>query len=298
MTAVTHVLSVPLEPRDPRAAERLRAALEAMCAKDSTLGMEAGPLGEIVVKGINETQLEWVVLHLEREPGLAFTVGAPEVHYRETIMRPVDWCYTHKQLDPAHYAKLRIQLAPLERGAGIEIEIRCPHDELPPHIPLADLQHAIDSGIHAACRAGVVAGFPLTDLQALILDAAWHDTDSTAAAFEIAARLCLREALPKARPWLLEPIMLVIALTPEEFMGDVIGDLNARRGQVHGMENHGTVCAITALVPLANLSSYESALRSTTRGRGTCTIAFDHYEQAPPNGAGNDKFPMAAALRA
>lgn len=298
MTTLTHVLSVPLEPRDARAAERLRGALAAMCARDPTLGMEDGPLGEIVVKGISEAQLEWVVLHLEREPGFSFAVGAPEVRYRETIRRPVDWSYTHKQNDPWQYAKLRIQLSPLERGAGIEIEIRCPHDELPPHIPLPQFQDAIDAGIHAACKAGAIAGFQTTDLQALILDAAWHHTDSTAAAFEIAARLCLREALPKAQPWLLEPVMLVVALTPEDFMGEVIGDLNARRGAVQGMDHHGAACAITAMVPLASLFGYDGALRAITHGRGACTLAFDHYEPAPPNGNGGDDFPMAAAVRA
>lgn len=297
MTALTHVLSVPLEPRDARAAERLRAALAAMCARDPTLGMESGPLGEIVVKGISESQLEWVVLHLEREPGLSFAVGAPEVQYRETIRRPVDWSYTHKLNDPWQYAKLRIQLAPLERGAGIEIEIRCPHDELPPHIPLPEFQDAIDAGIHAACRAGAAEGFAVTDLQALILDAAWHREDSTAAAFEIAARLCLREALPKAQPWLLEPVMVVIALAPEEFLAAVIGDINVRRGLVQGVANHGTVCAITAMVPLASLFGFEGALRSSTHGRGVCTIAFDHYEAIPPSGRGEDEFPIAVGVR-
>jgi len=298
MTIVTHVLSVPLEPLDAHAAGRLLEILDIVREQDPTLGVEAGPDREIVLKGISEPHLEWVVEYLQREPDLAFKVGAPEVEYRETITRTVDWTYTHKQLGPAQYAKLRIQVTPLTRGAGIETEIRCPSDEIPPHISLPEFQSAIDAGIHAACQAGVVAGLPTTDLQAIILDAGWHDTDSTPAAFEIAARLGLREALPRARPWLIEPVMVVVALTPEDFLGEVIGDLNRRRGQVQAMATHGAILAVTALVPFANLPGYENDLRSMTRRRGTCTMAFDHYEEVPPRRDGDDDFPMAAAMRA
>jgi elongation factor G len=264
-----------------------------MCAEDSTLAVESGPVGEVVLKGIGEPQLEWVVGHLQRQPDLAFRVGMPEVQYRETITRTVDWTYTHKQDDPSHYAVLRIQLTPLLRGAGIETEIRCPADEIPEHIPLPDFQRAIDSGIHAACRTGIVDGFPLTDLQAVILDAGWHDTDSTAAAFEIAARMGLREALPRARPWLLEPMMLVVALTPEEFLSEVIADIGQRRGKVQGLAMHGTIATITATVPFANLAGYESDLRAMTQRRGAASMAFDHYGEVPPRLDGEDAFPIS-----
>lgn len=297
MSIVTHVLSVPLEPQDGPAADRLHGILETMRANDVTLGVEPGPEGELILKGVSETHLEWVVAHLQREPQLAFKVGAPEVQYRETITRAVDWGYTHKQRGPDQYAKLRIQLAPLTRGAGIETEIRCPSDEIPPHLSLPEFQSAIDAGIHAACRAGVVAGFPLTDLQAVVLDAGWHDADSTAGAFEIAARLGLREALPRARPWLIEPVMVVVALTPEEFLGEVVGDLNRRRGQVQALVTHGAVLAVTALVPFANLPGYENDLRAMTQRRGACTMAFDRYEEVPPRREGDDDLPMAGALR-
>lgn len=293
MSLVTHVLSIALEPRDKRAAEKLRRNLDAMCAEDSTLAVESGPVGEVVLKGIGEPQLEWVVGHLQRQPDLAFRVGMPEVQYRETITRTVDWTYTHKQDDPSHYAVLRIQLTPLLRGAGIETEIRCPADEIPEHIPLPDFQRAIDSGIHAACRTGIVDGFPLTDLQAVILDAGWHDTDSTAAAFEIAARMGLREALPRARPWLLEPMMLVVALTPEEFLSEVIADIGQRRGKVQGLAMHGTIATITATVPFANLAGYESDLRAMTQRRGAASMAFDHYGEVPPRLDGEDAFPIS-----
>ena len=293
MTLVTHVLSIPLEPRDGRAAERLRASLESVCAEDATLAVEEGPGGEVILKGISEPQLEWVIGYLQRQPDLAFQVGMPEVQYRETITRTMDWTYTHKEADPPQYAVLRIQLAPLARGCGIETEIRCPSDEIPANIPLPDFQRAIDRGVHAACKAGVVDGFPLTDLQAVILDAGWHDTDSTAEAFEIAARLGLREALPRARPWLLEPVMVVAALAPEEFLGDVIADFNRRRGKVQNLAMHGGIAAITALVPFANLAGYDNDLRAMTQRRGASTMAFDHYAEVPPRLDGEEQLPMA-----
>lgn len=293
MTIVTHVLSIPLEPRDARAAEQLRAGLDSVCAEDATLAVADGPTGEVILKGISEPQLEWVIGYLQGKPGLAFQVGLPEVQYRETVTRAIDWTYTHKDSDAAQYAVLRIQLAPLMRGAGIETEIRCPSDEIPAHMPLPDFQRAIDMGVHAACKAGVVDGFPLTDLQVVVLDAGWHDTDSTPEAFEIAARLGLREALPRARPWLLEPVMVVAALAPEEFLGDVIADLGRRRGKVQGLAMHGSIAAVTALVPFANLAGYDNDLRTLTQRRGASTMAFDHYAEVPPRLDGEEPLPMA-----
>lgn len=291
MTVVTHVLSIPLEPRDARGATKLRASLDKMCAEDATLGVEAGPVNEIVLKGISEAQLEWVVGHLQRQPDLAFKVGMPEVQYRETVTRTVDWTYTHK--DASQYAVLRIQLVPLARGAGIETEIRCPADEIPEHIPLPDFQRAIDAGVHAACRTGIVDGFPLTDLQAVVLNAGWTEDDSTAESFEIAARLGLREALARARPWLLEPMMVVVALTPEEFVSEVIADFGNRRGKMQGLAMHGSIASVTALVPFANLAGYENDLRVLTQRRGAATMAFDHYGEVPPRLEGEDTQPLA-----
>lgn len=291
MTVVTHVLSIPLEPRDARGATKLRASLDKMCAEDATLGVEAGPVNEIVLKGISEAQLEWVVGHLQRQPDLAFKVGVPEVQYRETVTRTVDWTYTHK--DASQYAVLRIQLVPLVRGAGIETEIRCPADEIPEHIQLPDFQRAIDAGVHAACRTGIVDGFPLTDLQAVVLNAGWTEDESTAESFEIAARLGLREALARARPWLLEPMMVVVALTPEEFVSEVIADFGNRRGKMQGLAMHGSIASVTALVPFANLAGYENDLRVLTQRRGAATMAFDHYGEVPPRLEGEDAQPLA-----
>jgi elongation factor G len=296
MTAITHVLSIPLEPLGPGAAGKLRAMLDAVCAEDATLAVDDGPAGEIILKGISEPQLEWVISYLQNQPGLAFQVGTPEVRYRETITRVTDWTHTHKQSDPPQFAVLRIQLTPLGRGAGIETEINCPSGEIPPHIALPDFQGAIDRGVHAACKAGVVDGFPLTDLQVAILDAGWHDTDSPPEAFEVAARMALREALARARPWLLEPMMVVVALAPEEFLTEVIADFNRRRGKVQSLAVHGSIAAITALVPFANLAGYDNDLRAMTQRRGASTMAFDHYAEVPPRLDGEEELP--AALRA
>jgi elongation factor G len=296
MTVITHVLSIPLEPLGPGAAGKLRAILEAVCAEDATLAVEDAPAGGIILKGISEPQLEWVISYLQGQPGIAFQVGMPEVRYRETITRATDWTYTHKESDPPQFAVLRIRLTPLARGAGIEIEINCPPEEIPDHIPLPDFQGAIDRGVHAACAAGVVDGFPLTDLQVAIVDAGWHDTDSTPEAFEVAARMALREALPRARPWLLEPMMVVVALAPEEFLSDVIADFNRRLGKVQSLAMHGSIAAVTALVPFANLAGYDSDLRALTQRRGASTMAFDHYAEVPPRLDGEE--PLPAALRA
>jgi elongation factor G len=215
----------------------------------------------------------------------------PEVQYRETVTRTVDWTYTHKDAD--QYAVLRIQLVPLARGAGLETEIRCPADEIPEHIALPDFQRAIDAGVHAACRTGIVDGFPLTDLQAVVLNAGWTEDESTAEAFEIAARLGLREALARARPWLLEPMMVVVALTPEEFVSEVIADFGHRRGKMQGLAMHGSIASVTALVPFANLAGYENDLRALTQRRGAATMAFDHYGEVPPRLEGEDAQPLA-----
>jgi elongation factor G len=292
MTVTTHVLSIPLTPRDERAAWHLRARLETVCAEDAALATEDGPGGEIVLKGSGEPQLEWVIGHLQSQADLAFAVGVPEVRYRETITRTVDWTYTHKEEDPPQFAVLRIQLTPLPRGAGVETEIRCPSDEIPPHIPLPEFRRAIEAGIHAACMAGVVEGFPLTDLQAVILDAGWHDTDSTPEAFEAAACLGLREALPRARPWLLEPVMMVAALAPEKFVSEVTADLGRRRGRLQTLAVHGGIAAITALVPFADLAGYDNDLRAMTRRRGASAMAFDHYAEAPSPPDGSESPPI------
>jgi elongation factor G len=161
-----------------------------------------------------------------------------------------------------------------------------------------DFVPGVEKGLATAKETGVIAGFPVMDLKCTLLDGAYHDVDPSIMTFEIAARACFREAIPKARPRVLEPMMKVEVVTPQDYMGDVIGDLNSRRGQVQRMDSRGNAEVINAMVPLANMFGYESTLRSMTQGRAQYSMHFDHYEQLPPNRpGGDDDFPMAAALR-
>jgi elongation factor G len=295
MKPVTHVMSVALVPSDAIAALQLREAVDAMCASDTTLGVEIGPVNEIVLQGVSELHLKLVVDRLNRDEGLAFEVGQPQVHYREAITKTIEWDHIHKRQTSGsgEYARVTIRFEPGVSGSGFQFENKAAEAVPPAFVP------AVERGLAGEQKRGPIAGFPVMDLACALIGGDYHDTDSTAQTFEIAARACLREALPKAGPRLLEPMMLVVVLTPEDHMGDVVGDLNQRRGQVQGMETHDTMRAITAIVPLANLFGYEPTLITMTRGQASYTMAFDHYEQVPPPPpGGDDNFPMAGALRA
>lgn len=289
-----HVLSISLQPRDAIAALELRVALDRMCANDPTLGVEVGPVNEVIVKGTSETHLEVAIDRLKRETGIAFAYANPQIAYRETIRRPAQAEYTHKQQDPGQYARVKLQLVRLPSGAGIEVENRCSTEALPP----AFLTGA-EAGIRNACKAGVIAEFPLADLKIVVIDADWEERDSSAAAFEIAARMCLREALSKGDPAILQPVMKVEVVTPQYCMGDVVGDLNSRHGLIQDMDVSGDGrTTITAMVPFANLFGYEHALRTVAQNKASHKMSFAYYEQVPSSPPGGDgDFPMAGALR-
>ena len=294
MKPVTHVISVPLAPADAIAALELRAAIEEMCATDGTLGVAIGPVNEIILQGVSELQLETVVDRLKRGRGFNFRIGNPQIAYRESITRKIEWDYTHKKQTggTGEYAKVKVRFEPGAPGSGFQFTSKA-GDSIPPaFVP------AVEKGLAHECEKGPVAGFPLIDLACPLIDGDYHEIDSSERTFEIAARACLRHALPKAGPRVLEPMMHITVLTPQEYMGDVIGDLNARRGQVQGMDGRGDMQEITALVPLADLFGYAASLSLMTRGGATHTMTFDHYEQVPPyRGPGDDNFPSAAALR-
>jgi elongation factor G len=295
MKPVTYVISVPIETADATAAAKLRAAIDDMCAADPTLGMTIGPANEIILQGQHELQLDFAVDILRRGKGLDFMCGQPQVAYRESITKKIEWDYTHKRQTrgTGEYAKVKIRFEPGEPGSGFVFE----NDVVGGAVP-KEFIPAVEKGLTNAKETGVIAGFPVIDLKCTLIDGGYHDVDSNVMAFDIAARACFREALPKAGPRLLEPIMKVEVVTPQEYLGDVIGDLNSRHGQVQGMDTSGNAQVISAMVPLANLFGYPSTLRFMTQGRAQCTIHFDHYEQVPPAlGPGDDDFPMAAALR-
>ncbi len=295
MTKVTRVISVDLVPADAIGALKLRAAIDEMRAADPTLEVAIGPVNEIVLQGMSELHLEITVDLLKRNKGLDFTAGGPQVRYIECITKTIVGDYTHKRQSGGRgeYAKVKIRFEPGEPGSGFLFRNEVAGGAVP-----AAFIPAVERGLSMATETGTIVGLPVTDLVCTLIDGGYHDVNSSIMTFEIAAIACFREALPKAGPRVLEPVMKVEVATPEEFMGDVIGDLNSRRGQVQGMDNSSDVQVISALVPLSNLFGYVRTLKSMTRGRATHTMTFSHYEQVPPHRPnGDDDFPMAAALR-
>jgi elongation factor G len=293
---ITRVLSVPLILPDAIAAMELRAAIDELRAEDPLLGVTAGPADEIILQGMSELHLKSAVDRLKREKKLDFKAGAPQVAYRESITKTVEWDYTHKKQTggSGQYAKVKIRFEPGAPGSGFVFESAVIGAAVP-----EQFISAVEKSLNAAKEHGVVAGLPVIDLKCTLIDGGYHDVDSNVMTFDIAARACFREALPKAGPRLLEPMMKVEVVTPQEYMGDVIGDLNSRRGQVQGMDSRGNAQVITAMVPLANMFGYVNTLRFMTQGRAQSTMHFDHYEQVPPNPPpGDDTFPPAVGMRA
>jgi elongation factor G len=295
MAKVIHVLSVTLIPPNVEAALKLRAEIDAMSVRDDTLGMENNLANEIILKGVSELQLDHAVDMLRRGPGFAFEVGQPQVIYIETITTTIEWDYTHEKQSGGSgwYARVKIRFDPGEPGSGFLFA-----SEAGANVPPAFVA-GIERGLAEAGRHGPVVGQPVMDVLCTLVDGDYHEVDSSVRTFEVAASACLREALPKADPRVLEPMMFVVVLTRPKYMGDVIGDLSSRRGQVNGTERLGRFQVIAALVPLTNLFGYDSTLKSMTRGTATYTMEFDHYEQVLPARDGDDDtFPPAIGKRA
>jgi elongation factor G len=229
---------------------------------------------------MGELHLDIKVDILKRTYKVEANIGAPQVAYREKITQRVEHDYTHKKQSggSGQFAALTIVAEPLQAGGGFEFDNQIVGGAIPKeYIP------GVEKGLESVLGAGVLAGFPVVDLKVSLIDGKYHDVDSSALAFEIAARACLREALTKGRSVLLEPIMKVECVTPEDYTGGVIGDLSSRRGQIQGQDMRGNANVITAMVPLANMFGYVNNLRSMSQGRATFTMQFDHYAQVPPN---------------
>ena len=215
---------------------------------------------------------------MKREFKMDANIGAPQVAYRETITRPTTIDYTHKKQTggSGQFARVKIEFEPLQPGEGYQFESKIVGGSVPKeYIP------GVSKGLDSSRDSGVLAGFPVIDFKARLVDGAYHDVDSSVLAFEIAARAAFREAMPKAGPKLLEPMMKVEVVTPDEYMGDIIGDLSSRRGNVTSMDQRGNARVINAMVPLANMFGYINTLRSMSQGRAQFTMQFDHYEQVP-----------------
>jgi len=273
------VIEVAVEPKSKADQEKMGVALNRLAQEDPSFRVSSDQeSGQTIIKGMGELHLEIIVDRMKREFKVEANVGAPQVAYRESITKKIEWDYTHKKQTggSGQYAKVKIRFEPGEPGSGFVFENAVIGGAVPKeYVP------GVEKGLTNAKETGVIAGFPVIDLKCTLIDGDYHDVDSNVMTFDIAARACFREALPKAGPRLLEPMMKVEVVTPQDYMGDVIGDLNSRRGQVQGMDSRGNAQVINAMVPLANMFGYVSTLRSMTQGRAQYTMHFDHYEQVP-----------------
>ena len=275
------VIEVAVEPKTKADQEKMGVALQRLAAEDPSFKVSVDhESGQTVMKGMGELHLEILVDRMQREFKVDATVGAPQVAYRETITKPASIDYTHKKQSggAGQFAKVVLEFEPLEKGQGVVFESKIVGGRVPKeYIP------GVEKGIKSSTETGFLAGFPVIDFKCTLVDGAFHDVDSSVMAFEIASRAAFREAMPKANAVLLEPMMKVEVVTPEEYMGDIIGDLNSRRGQVSGMEQRGVNHVVNSMVPLANMFGYVNNLRSMSQGRASYTMTFDHYEQVPHN---------------
>lgn len=273
------VIEVAVEPKTKADQEKMGLALARLAAEDPSFRVTSDiESGQTIIKGMGELHLDIIVDRMRREFKVEANVGAPQVAYRETITRKAEVDYTHKKQTggAGQFARIKLRFEPLEPGEGYSFVNAIVGGAVPKeYIP------GVEKGLLQASSNGVIAGFPMIDYKVTLYDGAYHDVDSSVLAFEIAARAAFREGVPKADPKLLEPIMKVEVVTPEEYMGDIIGDLNSRRGQVSGMDQRGNARVVEAFVPLAAMFGYVNTLRSMSQGRAQFTMQFDHYEQVP-----------------
>jgi elongation factor G len=273
------VIEIAVEPRTKADQEKMAQALSRLAAEDPSFRVAVDQeTGQTIIKGMGELHLEIIVDRMKREFKVEGNVGPPQVAYRETITREAEVDFTHKKQTggAGQFARVKIRFEPLPAGAGFEFENAVVGGAVPKeYVP------GVQKGVNSGREIGVVAGFPVIDFKATLVDGASHDVDSSVMAFEIAARQAMRDGLAKAGPALLEPIMRVEVVTPEDYMGDIIGDLNSRRGSVTGMDQRGNARVVDAMVPLANMFGYVNTLRSMSQGRAQYTMHFDHYAQVP-----------------
>ena len=273
------VIEIAVEPKSKADQERMGQALSRLAAEDPSFQVASdSESGQTVIKGMGELHLEILVDRMKREFKVDASVGTPQVAYRETIGKQAEVDYTHKKQSggSGQFARVKFRFEPLPKGSGFEFENAVVGGSVPREYIVG-----VEKGLKAAQTTGVLCGFPMTDFKAVLYDGASHDVDSSPLAFEIATRSAFREGMMKAKPVLLEPIMRVEVVTPEEYMGDIIGDLSSRRGNVSGMDQRANARVISANVPLASMFGYVSTLRSMSQGRAQFTMHFDHYAEVP-----------------
>jgi elongation factor G len=275
------VIEIAIEPKSKADQEKLGVALAKLAAEDPSFRVSTDQeSGQTILKGMGELHLDIKVDILRRTYKVDANIGAPQVAFRERVTRKVEHSYTHKKQTggTGQFAAITIIVEPNEPGKGYEFESKIVGGAVPKeYIP------GVEKGIESVLSSGVVAGFPIVDVKVQLIDGKYHDVDSSALAFEIATRACFREALQMGKSVLLEPIMKVEVVTPEDYTGSVIGDLNSRRGQIQGQDMRGNANVINAMVPLMNMFGYVNNLRSMSQGRATFTMQFDHYAEAPAN---------------
>lgn len=285
------VIELSVEPKTKADQEKMGIALNRLAAEDPSFRVSTDhESGQTIIKGMGELHLDILVDRMKREFKVEANVGAPQVAYRESLARAVEVDYTHKKQSggSGQFGRVKVSVAPGERGSGITFLDEIKGGNIPrEYIP------SVEKGMRESAENGHMIGFPIIDFEIKLTDGAYHDVDSSALAFEIAGRAAMREVAAKAGIKLLEPVMKVEVVTPEEFMGDVIGDLNSRRGQIQGTDSRGNAQVVEAIVPLANMFGYVNQLRSFTQGRAQYSMQFSHYEEVPSNVAEEVKAKMA-----
>lgn len=281
MTFPDPVIEIAVEPKTKADQEKMSTGLARLAAEDPSFRVETDfESGQTIMKGMGELHLDILVDRLKREFKVEANIGAPQVAYRETIGHEVEHSYTHKKQSggSGQFAEVKMVISPTEPGEGYSFESKIVGGAIPKeYIP------GVEKGINSVMDSGPLAGFPVIDFKVALIDGKFHDVDSSVLAFEIAARMGMREGMRKAGAKLLEPIMKVEVLTPEEYTGGIIGDLTSRRGMVQGQDTRGNAIVIDAFVPLANMFGYINTLRSMSSGRANFTMQFDHYEAVPSN---------------
>ncbi|MEL7173261.1 MAG: elongation factor G, partial [Pseudomonadota bacterium] len=281
MTFPDPVIEIAIEPKSKADQEKMSMGLQRLAAEDPSFRVETDvESGQTRMKGMGELHLDILVDRLRREFKVDANIGQPQVAYRETISHEHEIDYTHKKQSggSGQFARVKLVISPTEAGEGYSFESRIVGGSVPKeYIP------GVEKGIQSVMDSGPLAGFPVIDFKVALIDGAFHDVDSSVLAFEIASRAAMRDGLKKAGAKLLEPIMKVEVVTPEEYTGGIIGDLTSRRGQVQGQDTRGNANVINAFVPLANMFGYINTLRSMSSGRAQFTMQFDHYEPVPQN---------------
>lgn len=275
------VINVAIEPKSKADQDKMGQALQKLQEEDPTFRAWTDPeTGQTIIAGMGELHLDIIVDRMRREFKVEANVGAPQVAYRETFRKSaqVEGKFIRQSGGRGQYGHVWIEFSPNERGKGFEFENAIVGGVVPKeYVP------AVQAGLEEAMQNGVLAGYPVVDIKAKLFDGSYHDVDSSEMAFKIAASLALKNAAEKCDPVLLEPIMKVEVIIPEEYLGDIMGDITSRRGRVEGMEARGNAQVVRAMVPLAEMFGYATSLRSNTQGRGTFTMVFDHYEEVPKN---------------